>query len=237
MLRAAAGPAAALGLGAACNGGVNLTGTGHDATDVPPDVAVEDGADDVDLCTDYMHTTPAAVGACYVRYLTEAEGRAAIEAAVEETTATPTDPCESPTLHERLATDRTLSLPATDGAGGVTATVDLFAPALPAAEETPPCPARARPAVGFEFLTDEAGDDEDVSDDAAGLTDAEEASLRTRRERHEAGIAVLRTRDYPYRFLELVGGGTDDYDRLRAEEDLRAAVRALIDDLRRDGML
>ena len=241
VLRAAAGPAAALGLGAAgaaCNGGVNLVGSGRDAADVAdPDVAVEDAADDVDLCTDYMHTTPVAVGACYVRYMTEAEGRAAIVGAVREATATPADPCESPTLDERLRPDVTLSLAATPEAGGVTATVDLLAPELAAGEEAPPCPARARPAAGFEFVTAEAGDDEDVSGDPAGLTDAEEASLRGRHERREVGVAVLRARDYPYRFLELVGGATDDRDRLRAERELRDAVRTLVEDLRRDGML
>lgn len=240
VLRAAAGPAAALGLGAAgaaCSGSVNLAGSGRDAADVRPDAAPEDAAPDADLCTDYIHTTPVAVGACYTRYLTEAEGRAAIADAVREATATPTDPCENPPLHERLVAGGDLSLPAAGGAAPVAASIDLLAPALPAEEESPPCPPRARPPVGFEFLTAEAGDDQDVSGDPAGLTNAEETSLRTRRDRRETGVAVLRASDYPYRYLELVGGGTDDHDRLRAEEELRAAVRALVEDLRRDGML
>jgi hypothetical protein len=122
------------------------------------------------------------------------------------------------------------------GPGDVLGRIDLLAPALDV-EPAPPCPGGHRPAVGFEFMTEEARDDEDVTGDAEGLTDAEESVLRGLRERREAGIAPLHATDYPYRVLELMDGRLDDSDRRRAEDLVRAAVRALLDDLRRDGMI
>jgi hypothetical protein len=237
VLRAAAGPVTALGLGAgsgACAGGINLigdedaTGDAADADTAPGDVT----AGDADLCTDYTLTSPVAVGDCYVQYLLEAEGRAAIAAVVEEETATPTDPCERPTLHERLLTDQPFpgDSPATND------NIDLLAPAIDV-ELDPPCPGGYRPAVGLEFMTAEAGDDEDVSGNPAGLTDEEEEAYGALRERREAALTPLHATDYPYRVVEFVDGRTDDSDRARAEELLRAAVRTFLDELRRDGMI
>jgi hypothetical protein len=224
-LRAAAAPAAAIGLGAAgCDGGLVFTGDLSDATDAAdPDHAV--------LCEDYTLTSPVAVGDCYVRYLTEAEGRALIEEVVRDdgTTARPA-PCPVPTLTERLLVD--VPFPP----GGAIARIDLLAPAT-SAEETPPCPGVDRPAVGFEFMTDEAGDDEDFSGNPEGLSDADEAHLATLRARREAAIAPFRASDYPYRVVRFIDDRIDDTDRFRAEDLLRDAVRGFLDDLRRDGMI
>ncbi len=228
LLRVAAGPAAALGIGVAggaCEGGVNLAGDEPDAAD-----ATDAGAGDADLCTDYTLTTPVGIADCYVRYLTEAEGRASIREVVRMETGTPADPCARPTLDERIAED----LPFRGGRDE--GLIDLLAPEI-SVEPAPPCPGAVRPTVGFEFMTEEAGDDEDVSGDPAGLSDADEAWLAELRARHEAGVAVLRATDYPYRFVELMDGRFDDTDRARAEELLRAAVRSWIDELRRDGMI
>ena len=231
VLRAAAGPAAALGIGAvggACEGGINLVGDDNDATDAT--------TDDSSLCTDYTVTSPVGIGDCYVQYLTEAEGRALLENVVREETARPSDPCEHPTLYERVTTDLPFSSGGEPGPDEVFGNIDLLAPAT-SVEWAPPCPGGYRPAVGFEFMTDEAGDDEDVTGIAEGLTDAEEASLGGLRERHEAAIAPLHATDYPYRVVEFMDGRIDDSDHTRAEDLLRAAVRTLLDDLRRDGMI
>lgn len=224
-LRAAAGPMAALGIGAgggACVGGISLVGDEADAA-----------ADD-SLCADYTHTSPIAVGDCYVRYLTEAEGRELIRDVAREETAFPSDPCERPTLDERLRVD--VSFPGDADPDPPIARIDLLAAAVDV-EPTPSCPGDHRPAVGFEFLTDEAGDDEDLSGNGDGLSDAEEAFLGTLRARRAAGIAAIRATDHAYVVVETVDGRTDDSDRLRAEESLRETVRALLDDLRRDGMI
>ena len=231
MLRAAAGPAAALGIGAvggACESGLNLIGDEDDATDTT--------TDDESFCADYAVTSPVGVGDCYVRYLTEAEGRALIEDLIREETASPSDPCDRPTLHERLMTDQPFPSGGEPEPDDVVGRIDLLAPALDV-EPAPPCPGGDRPAVGFEFMTDEAGDDEDVSGNAEGLTGAEEALLGLLRARREAGIAPIHATGYPYRVVEFVDGRLDDSDRARAENLLRAAVRTLLDDLRRDGMI
>jgi hypothetical protein len=233
VLRLAAGPAAALGIGVAggaCEGGVNLVGDEPDATD-----ATDATGEDVDLCTDYTLTTPVGIADCHVRYLTEAEGRAVIREVVHTETGSPTDPCAHPTLDERLTEDvpfRSRIAPPSFHVG----TIDLLAPEI-SVEPSPPCPGGSRPTVGFEFMTEEAGDDEDLSGNPAGLTNADEAGLAELRALHEVGIAVLRATDYPYRLVELMDGRFDDTDRPRAEDLLRAAVRTLLADLRRDGMI
>jgi hypothetical protein len=245
-LRAAAVPAAALGLGAmggACEGGMTLVGDDPDAHDVVE--TVDDVADDV---TDVVEdTTPDPYdpdsmigggrpdGTHYVRYLTEAEGRALIAATVEEATSSPADPCEAPVLADRLQEDQSFSH--FDGAdtSGVQANVDLLATEI-AVELTPECGGGVRPAVGFEFMTDEAGDDEDVSGDPNGLTDAEETYLDGLRDGRRASISALRAADYPYDVVDY-GGYVEDYDRARAEELVRQTVRAILDELRRDGLI
>jgi hypothetical protein len=234
VLRLAAGPAAALGIGVAggaCEGGVNLVGDAPDATD-----ATDATGEDVDLCTDYTLTTPVGIADCYVRYLTEAEGREVIREVVHTETGSPTDPCAHPTLDERLTEDLPFRSDLAPDPSVPVGTIDLLAPEI-SVEPSPPCPGAAWPTVGFEFMTDEAGDDEGLSGNPAGLTDDEEALLADLRARHEVGIAVLRATDYPYRFVELMDGRFDDTDRVRAEDLLRAAVRTLLDDLRRDGMI
>ncbi len=253
-LRAAAVPAAALGLGAmggACEGGMTLVGEDPDARDVvetvddaatdtndvaddaAPDVA-EDVAPDVDD-TDSIMAGGRPDGFHYTRYLTEAEGRALIAATVAEATAPPADPCETPVLAERLAEDRMFAEGEPAGTGSVLANIDLLAPEI-AVETSPECPGGIRPSVGFEFMTDEAGDDEEVSGDPDGLTGAEETYLAGLREERRAAISVLRAADFPYDVVDY-GGYIEDYDRTRAEGLVRDTVRAIIDGLRRDGLI
>ncbi|MBN1769764.1 MAG: hypothetical protein JXB32_00775 [Deltaproteobacteria bacterium] len=244
VLRAAAGPAVALGLGAAgaaCDGGVSLVGEDHDVVD-PTDVADStDATDATDTleATDETYVPPDDMiaggrpeGDYYTAYLSEAEGRALIAAAVHEDGSEWVDPCAAPTLAERLTgvpEDRPFE------AEGVRADVDLLAPAI-SVEWTEDCLGGYRPAVGFEFATVERGDDEDVSDDPAGFTDAEEAALPGLRERYEAALALLRATDFPYGVWDY-GWYTDDSDRARAEQAVRDAVRVLLDELRRDGFI
>jgi hypothetical protein len=256
-LRAAAVPAAALGLGAlggACEGGMTLVGDDPDARDVvetvedvAPETAdvAEDVAEDVaDVPEDVTPDTDDSdsmiaggrpEGTHYVRYLTEAEGRALIAATVDEATSPPTDPCEAPVLAERVREDQPFLH--SDGAGdpGVQANVDLLATEI-AVELTPECGGGVRPAVGFEFMTDEAGDDEDVSGDPNGLTDAEETYLEGLRDDRGASISALRAADYPYDVWDY-DGYIEDWDRARAEELVRQTVRAILDELRLDGLI
>jgi hypothetical protein len=229
VLRLAAGPAAALGIGVAggaCEGGVNLIGDEPDATDAT--------GGDADLCTDFTLTTPVGIADCYVRYLTEAEGHAVIREVVHAETGSPTDPCAYPTLDERLTED--VPFWGSAGPADYIGTIDLLAPVI-SVEPSPTCSGDVRPAVGLEFMTDEAGDDEDVSRLAAGLSNTDEGRLADLRARAEVGIGVLRAIDYPYRLVELMDGRFDDTDRARAKDLLRTAVRTWIDDLRRDGMI
>ena len=249
-LRAAAVPAAALGIGAmggACEGGMTLVGDDPDARDVvetvedvTDDVAdvVEDVTDDGTPDTDDADSMIAGgrpEGTHYVRYLTEAEGRALIAATVDEATAPPTDPCEAPVLAERVREDQPFLHSAGAGDPGVQANVDLLATEI-AVELTPECGGGIRPAVGFEFMTDEAGDDEDVSGDPNGLTDAEETYLEGLRDGRRASISALRAADYPYDVVDY-DGYIEDYDRVRAEELVRQTVRAILDELRLDGLI
>jgi hypothetical protein len=285
VLRAAAAPAAALGIGAvggACDSGLTLAGIDHDAADavdtavedvipeapsdvpgeVPADVAAPDdaGVEDVaadestdegedgtadeaaDEATDegrdegpFPGDMPA--GWHYTVYLREAEGRAVIRGVIREETGSPTDPCAHPTLDERIVDDLDYRLGdcGSDVDTG-SANVDLLAPET-SVEWAPPCPGGMRAAVGFEFLTDEAGDDEDVSGDPAGLTDGEEAWLVRNRECGEAAVSALRATDYPYEVWEYDDGTIDDSDRRRAEGLLGDTVRAIIDDLKDEGFI
>jgi hypothetical protein len=248
-LRAAAAPAVALGLGVAggaCDGGVNLVGEDldvPDAVEAVPDVAeagdeaAPDAADEATPDTDESDSMIAGgrpEGVHYVRFLSEAEGRTLVAETVAET-ASPDDPCAEPVLAERVVEDGEFFY--RDGAdtSGAFVNVDLLASEV-WVEETPECAGGRRPAVGFEFATADAGDDEDVSGDRNGVTAAEEAYLAALRERGVAAISVLQALDYPYDVWDY-GGTIDDSGRAAAEERVREAVRGILDDLRRDGLI
>lgn len=232
VLRAAAGPAVALGLSAgaaACDGGVSLVGEDQDVEDAAD---ASEATDETYLPPDEMIGGARPEGEYYTVYLSEAEGRALIAEAVHEERDEWADPCAAPTLAERLTgtpEDQPFE------ADGIQANVDLLAPAI-SVEWTEDCLGGYRPAVGFEFATEEAGDDEDLSRNPAGFTDAEEGVLPALRERYEAAIALLRATDFPYGVWDY-GWYVDDSDRARAEQALRDAVRVLLDDLQRDGFI
>jgi hypothetical protein len=259
VLRAAAGPAVALGLGAggvACDGGVSLVGEEQDVvdaadvTETTPDV-VETTPDVVETTPDVVETTPDVSeatddtyepeeifpggrpeGEFYTAYLSEVEGRALIADAVREEAAEDIDPCAAPSLVDRLGeAPEDLAFEAE----GVRADVDLLAPAI-SVEWTEECLGGYRPAVGFEFLTEERGDDEDLSGDPAGFTAAEAATLPGLRERYEAAITLLRATEFSYGVWDY-DGYIDDSDRVRAEEAVKAAVRVVLDELKRDGFI
>jgi hypothetical protein len=142
------------------------------------------------------------------------------------------DPCVAPTLAERLTgtpEDQPFE------AEGVRADVDLLAPAI-SADWTYDCMGGFRPAVGFEFMTEERGDDEDLSGDPAGFTATEAAALPGLRERYEAAITLLRATEFSYGVWDY-DGYIDDSDRARAEEAVKAAVRVVLDELKRDGLI
>ncbi|MBI5490929.1 MAG: hypothetical protein HY905_26590 [Deltaproteobacteria bacterium] len=235
VLRGAAAPAVALGLGAAagaCDGDVSLAGDDPDASDaVAPDDAAPDLVDDPDS----ILGGEGPSGTYYLRYLTEAEGRALIAETIAADTTPPANPCEEPVLADRVLEDQPFVRLADDGTTAARASIDILAPEIHV-EVTPECPAAWRASVGFEFATDEAGDDEDVSGNPDGLTDAEEAALASLRESRAAAVAVIRSSDHPYDVWDY-GAWVEDYDRANAEEEVRQAVRNLIADLRRDGML
>jgi hypothetical protein len=240
VLRGAAVPAMALGLGAAggaCDNGTNLIGDDPDARDGTE--TVEDVATEIPTDTwedpDMMIAGGRPEGTHYVRFLTEAEGRALIAETVRAETEVPANPCEAPVLAERLAEDGTFERSDTVDGPDVFVQVDLLAPEI-AVEETPECPGGVRPVVGFEFAADESGDDEDVSGDRNGLTDTEEAALAALRGAGTAAISVLRSADHPYDVWDY-GGWIEDYDRARVEEEIRAEVRTILDELRRDGLI
>ena len=255
VVRVAAVPAAALGLGAvggACDGGLSLVGDpdAADAADVAADTledtivtedvgsdladaihTPEDAAPDIDD-TDSMIAGGRPEGIHYVRYLSEAEGRAIVEEEILAMPADPPGPCTTLSLADRIVSD----MPFDEvGPPPVAVDVDVLAPAN-SIEEEPGCPGGYLPAVGVEFATVEAGDDEDDSGDPAGLTDVEEAGLAELRERGDAAIAVIRSADHPYDVWDY-DGYIEDYDRARAEADVRQAVRDLLDGLRRDGFI
>ena len=222
MLRGAAVPAVALGLGAAggaCDGGLSLAGTEPDAPDAAADV--------IEYPEGLNGDMPA--GTYYLRYFTEAEGRAIIHETVLEADGDPSPPCDPVTLGERLVDDQPF---VREGEEAVNIGVDLLADPY-----VPPCVRPGLPAVGFEWMTEEARDEEDVTANPAGVSSAEEASLRILRERREAAISVLRATDYSYGVWEYEDGWIDDYDRARAETLLRETVREIVDDLRRNGFI
>ena len=246
VLRAAAVPAVALGLGASgglgCEEGLNLVGTGADAPDAgeTADVVAEGSTDDAgredaaptedaspdDAEPDWGMEGDMAPGTFYTRLLSELEGRELIAAAVVEPETAPYDPCPHPALTERLRPDQDFVAP------GVATNVDLLAP-----EESPPCPGTLLPAVGFEFLTEEAGDDEDVSGRPEGLTDGEERALAALDATHAAHVRVLPATDYAFTVIEYDDGWIDDSDRARAERLLGDTIREILDGLRRDGCI
>jgi hypothetical protein len=251
VLRGAAVPAMALGLGAAggaCDAGTNLIGSDPDAADVTEtvdtattdtvpseddaggsiDVAVEDVPPDYAEPEGLMGDMPA--GTYYTRYFSEVEGRQLVLDAIRESEGVPAPPCAPLVLSDRLNEDQPF---VREGTEPINASIDFLS-----APYIAPCMRGELPAVGFEWMTDEARDDEDATRNPAGLTDVEEAALAALRERGEAGIAVLKAADYSYQvWEEYPGGYVDESDRARAETLLRGTVREIVDDLRRDGLI
>ena len=251
-LRAAAVPAVALGIGAvggACDGGMTLAGTEPDAGDAtettvevghdtPPvevgeddagveDVAVEDAEPEwVEPDGGINGDMPA--GTHYLRYFTEAEGRAILLDAIRAADGEPTPPCMPYTLGDRLREDQPF---VREGDEPVNASIDLLAEPF-----IPPCVRGELPAVGFEWMTEEARDDEDTTGNPAGLTDAEELALRNLRAGASAAISVLPATDYAYGVWDYEGW-IDDSDRARAETLLRETAREIVEDLRRNGLI
>ena len=245
-------PTISLGLGtaAACDGGVSLVGTEPDAADVtetstevgedtPPvevgeddagveDVAVEDVAPEwVEPDGGINGDMPA--GTHYLRYFTEAEGRAILLDAIRAADGEPAPPCEPLVLGDRLREDQPF---VRDGGEPVNASIDLLAEPYAG-----PCVLGVGfPAVGFEWMTGEAEDDEDTTGNPAGLTDAEELALRNLRADAAAAISVLPATDYAYGVWDYEGW-IDDSDRARAETLLRETAREIVDDLRRNGFI
>ena len=244
-LRAAAVPAVALGIGAAgaaCDGGVNLVGVDPDAEDVGETTSdVADVTDAVDETTPDTYDPDSMIGGGrpegmhYVRYLTEAEGRALILAAVGVAGEEDIDPCASPALGERLRADQPYVHEDDVHAEPVAVNVDLLAPEI-GADPRPECPTHPGTTIGFEFMTDESGDDQAVSGDPDGLTPGELAHLADLRTIGATAISAIRAADYPYDVVDY-GGWVEESDRTRAEELVRQTVRAILDELRRDGLL
>jgi hypothetical protein len=251
LLRAAAVPTISLGLGtaAACDGGVSLVGTEPDAADVT-ETAIEVGEDTppVEVGEDDAGVEDVAVedvepewvepdggingdmpaGTHYLRYFTEAEGRAILLDAINAADGEPSPPCMPYTLGDRLREDQPF---VREGDEPVNASIDLLAERY-----VPPCLRGELPAVGFEWMTEEARDDEDVTGNPAGLTDAEELALRNLRASAAAAISVLPATDYAYSVWDYEGW-IDDSDRARAETLLRETAREIVDDLRRNGFI
>ena len=261
VLRASAAPALALGLGGAgalgCDEGVSLAGSGTDAPDAgeavdvraeaavddagrdverddaaledaptPEDVTVPEDAGPDDAEPDYGWEGDMDPGRYYTRFISELEARELIAAAAVGPETAPYDPCPHPSPAERLQPDQDFAAP------GVAVNVDLLAP-----EEPPPCPGVRLPAVGFEFQTEEAGDDEDLSGRPEGVTDAEEGVLAELDAAHAAHVRVLPATDYAYTVIEYPDGWIDDSDRARAELLLGETIREILDGLRRDGCI
>ncbi|MBI5489304.1 MAG: hypothetical protein HY905_18360 [Deltaproteobacteria bacterium] len=238
-LRAAAVPAAALALGA---GGCVAA-----AADPEPDggedtsTRVEDSRAEMDGghddagggWDDTWFSDGVAADVSHLLRLTESEGRAVIRRAVEEATRDDTDPCAAPTLAERLNEDQTIEVAGSDGVVVGTAEMDFLAP-QDLIREGEACPQRLRQAVGFEFLTFEEDDNEDVSGRAEGFTAAELAALADLRSSGKAAMEVLDAELFTYWTYSY---GDPSSSRAVAEENLRQAVLDLIAELRRDGML
>jgi hypothetical protein len=178
------------------------------------------------------------------RYLAEADGVAVIRQVIQEETSAPADPCEAPTLHERLLADQAFDRSSGPTSTGYHVLVDLFAPPT-SVSPSGTCPGEERPAVGFEFLTAAEGDFEDRPGGVStGVTAAENATLDALRASGEAAIVRLSSEDYVFdEYVDEYGQPSDagpEPDRPtkpEAEEQLRAAVRAAIADLRSDGLL
>jgi hypothetical protein len=170
------------------------------------------------------------------RYLTEAEARAVIDDELRTSSARPAGPCDALLLGDRLQQDLLFEHPTVGSYGPVRAEIDLLAPAqeLPA-EGT--CPAAQLAAVGVEFTTDAAGDDESVSGDPDGLTAAERQALDRLRTEATAAMLVLSDQDFPYEVEEGTPPDATAAARAPAEDELRVRVRQFVDELRRDGLI
>jgi hypothetical protein len=233
VLRAAAAPAAALALGAGgcLDQGADDTPDATSGIEGGREAGPESGSEVRDDA--WFVDTIGMSDAWRLARLTELEGRAVIRAAIAEAALEDTDPCAVPTLSERMREDQSLAILNAEAEPAGSAVIDLFAPqdTIPAGET---CPARLRQAVGFEFMTPEEGDDEDVSGRTEGFTRTEREALAARRTLGKEAMAVLDAESFPYATLEYAD--PSPY-RARAEENLRAAVLELIAELRRDGML
>ena len=180
--------------------------------------------------------------------LREAEGRAALELAVLEADreARESDqdvltPCTPPPLADRMQLDGNFIRAADGPTPALDVRVDVLLPTFRrSADER--CPELELPAVGFELLTEEAGDDEDHSGDPYGLTHAEERALQALYERGEALLTILRPEDYPVvvRFRDTAdddGPSMEEREVEDAQRRLRETVRAILATLRREGLL
>lgn len=180
--------------------------------------------------------------------LREEEGRAALELAIleEEREARVTDPgscdpCAGPSPADRLQLDGNFIRAADELAPAIDVRIDALLPALDSPGDEA-CPAESLPAVGFELLTEEAGDDEDHSGDPYGLTDAEERGLQALHANGTALITILDPRDFPVT-VQFRDTGNDDGPSMEerevedAQRRLREAVRAVLATLRREGRL
>jgi hypothetical protein len=173
------------------------------------------------------------------RYFTEAEARAILLEEIATATGSPADPCAHPTIAERALENRDFAAPATAGRAAVTLEVDLLAPAV----DVPPdgtCPGGPRPAVGFEFATSEANDDEDLTLDPNGLTAAETTALGQLRTAREAAVVVLQSADFVYHESydgADVAGSDGGITRAEAEMTLRERVRQILTELQGEGLL
>ena len=100
------------------------------------------------------------------------------------------------------------------------------------------CPGRHRPAVGFEFLTAEAGDREVESSGPAGVGPLEVVEIDRLRSEDRAAIVLLSVDDFGFAVsdnpaeVEVRSRNRDD-----AEQYLRREVRRILDELRGEGYL
>lgn len=170
------------------------------------------------------------------RYLTESEARAAIVDELREAYA-PVGPCDAPSFGDRALEDQLYEHATVGTYGPVHARIDVLAPALDLpADDT--CPALRRVAVGVEFTTEAAGDDESLSGNPDGLTTAERQAVTQLRIDGDDSILVLSDQDFPYEVYEgMADASADPTARATAEDALRARVRLFVDDLRRDGLI
>ena len=171
------------------------------------------------------------------RYLTEAEARAVVVDELREATYAPAGPCDAPPLADRALEDQPYEHAAVGTYGPVHARIDVLAPALDLPADGT-CPALQRVAVGIEFTTEAAGDDESTSGNPDGLTTTERQAVMQLRLDGGDSILVLSDQDFPYEaFSDDADASTDPAMRATAEDALRARVRQFVDELRRDGLI